>query len=172
MMARAKIKELLSHLDDTKDYSEKPDITRAVSVALENAREVIDLFEKHCKDITHKQRVGIADHLWHEHLKGERCSPCPHQQVLAGWWGAVNATQQWHLWEGLFKGHANKPVCWSAAKFLSIYLSLTTRGFDEREILPLKVKNGRLILVGGNNRVRILGALGQLEVEVSVSTPL
>lgn len=171
-MARAKIKELVSHLNDTENSFSEPEIRREVSAALQNAREVIDLFEKHCENLTHQQRLDIADHLWGEHVDQRRCSSCPHQQALAGWWSAVNATQLWGSWQRLADRNSGKTVSWSAAKFLSIYLSLTTRGFDESKILPLKVKNGRLVLAGGNNRVRILGALGQLEVEVSVKTPL
>jgi hypothetical protein len=170
MIACAKVRELLSHLDDTKACSDDLSIRAAVSQALEDASEVVNLAERVLLNLTHAERSELAKHLWSDHAKGS-CNQCPYQAYLSPWWAAVPSTELWQAWRRMEKRNRKKPPKWSAAKFLSIYLSLVTRGYQGNKVLQLRLKNGRLLLDEGNNRIRILGALGLFDVDVWVQTP-
>ena len=152
MLARTKIKELLSHLNDTEKCSTPASAQAAVSSALQDAKEVIELFQSHCGHLTPRERSDIGSHLWADDVEQRNCRACPYATTITPWQSALNSTQLGVAWQRLATRDRGKPADWSAAKFLSIYLSLTGLGFDEGKVLPLKIKSGRLILDGGNNR--------------------
>ena len=167
MIATTKVKYLLDHLDDTKGLSGSQ-IQAKVNAVLADVQAVIFLFEQVCRSLPRTQRVSLAAHLWANHVAAPPCVACSFGSILSGWWAGISSTTLWRDWQGLAVGNPSKPPEWSAAKFLSIYLSLTTRGFTEEKALLMRCKDGRLHLTGGNNRVRILAAIGQFEVEVRV----
>ena len=75
--------------------------------------------------------------------------------------------RQWQRW----KSRSDPAKQQAAARLLSTYLSLSDRGLDPGTVLKFKFKKGRKILACGNNRIRLLSAMGCCDLDVVVSDP-
>ena len=166
-MATKTVRELLSCLNDTDGLSNCRQICDAAQQAVDEVQEFIESFEQRVgKALDDVRRLQLADHLWTEHVDETRCGTgCPFEAELLAWRPSLTNTRLWAKWQ-----RSRREEGWLAYKTLSVYLSLKMRGWDSSKKKPrLERRRGRLILADGNNRVRILAAIGALDLKLDVA---
>lgn len=157
-MTTYRVRDLLSHLETTN-----------VDQAVADAKEFIEVFESTSgHDIPPRDRLGISQHLWSDHVNSSPCTSCRYAPLLSAWESRLPMVRLWPAWERLHERNPSKPPMWSAYKKLHIYLSLEQAGLKPGTRLSSKQQDGRLILCDGHNRVTLLAAMGRLDDELTV----
>ncbi len=164
-----KIRELLVHLNDTAGATCDAEASSKARRAIDLTREFIEIFERsNGQRIAGSDRMQLSQHLWKAHVDSRACNECPYFDILSPWRSLLPSTSLWLAWVERERKRADRPALWSAFKTLSTYLSLQGEGLRPGTEFALVDSSGRKQLKDGNNRVRLLAAMGREELEVKV----
>lgn len=166
--SRMKIQELLPYLNSCEGSS--GDEARAkAEAAVRDTSEFIEMFERSTgASIPVGDRLPLATHLQKTHVGSDACPSCPYFTVLAPWRSLIATSSLWIAWAKREAEKGDKRAILRAFRTLSTYLSLQAEGFRAGEKVKLVQKSGGKQLTDGNNRVRLLAAMGKRELEVEV----
>ena len=164
-----KIQELLPYLNNCEGSASEEEARAKAEAAVRDTSEFIEMFERSTgASIPVGDRLPLAKHLLKTHVDSDTCSNCPYFAVLTPWRSLAATSSLWIVWARREAERGDKRAISRAFRTLSTYLSLQAEGFHAGEKLKLVQKNGGKQLTAGNNRVRLLAAMGRRELEVEV----